>query len=271
MRRGRSDRQARDRAAAPREHARARCQRRSARRDHGAGHFSRQPSASAAAPAQPGRSRPAPAPCDRAGARVRARRAARRGTPPSDTAAPARLTASARRLLHQRVGGDAGRQRAVTHAIDHRGHRVARPHRPAARRSTALLLRRSSSRLPSTSRCGAIVAIVRLLDAVAAERVEQAARVARLQPVLPAQRLQRGVAHGGADDLAELHVRAGRRQRRRRRDLDRRRDAELVGAGAGRQVARRAARAPPAAAAPRSCASVIVTTAAPARRRVSGG
>ena len=68
------------------------------------------------------------------------------------------------------------------------------------------------------------------------KRREDTARVAHLQAVLPAQRLQRRVAHRGADQLAKLHMRAGRSQRRR--TVRGRGDRELIRTGPGRGIAR---------------------------------
>ena len=59
-----------------------------------------------------------------------------------------------------------------------------------------------------------------------------AARVGRLQPVLPAQRLLDRVPHRDADELAQLGVGPGRRLGLAR-GVERRADAELVRAGAG--------------------------------------
>ena len=141
-----------------------------------------------------------------------------------------------RGLLHEGVRGHARRQHAVAHAVEHRGHRVGRrgdqrleqhglevaPQQFERRRVEVRRDRREERGLG---------------HAVAAERVRQAACIARLEPVLPAQRLQRRDAGRHADDLAELHVRAGRGQRRRPAgDLDRRGEAVLVGAGPGREV-----------------------------------
>ena len=235
------------------EDERARRQRRQPRRDHGAGHFSRQPSARAAATSGSGSSVPAsPRPAVDGGA-IDARGVVQQR---AELAPPRRRRGQADRqrgrLLHERVGRDAGRQRAVAHAIDHRGHRVRRRRHQRLHQHRALIAPQQLQRRRVEVR-GDRRHQRRLGDAEAAERVAHAARVARLEAVLPAQRLERRAAHGDADDLAQLHVRAGRGQRRRAAGrVERRRDAVLIGAGAGRQIRARRRSGSPAATAPRS-------------------
>ena len=112
----------------------------------------------------------------------------------------------------------------------------APPRRRAARRSAALLFFLSSSRSRCAQSSGAMSSnSVASLHAVSAERVKHAARVARFEAVLPAQRLQRRVCASrgrssspsfmcGLADVSGLA--AGQR----------RGDAGLIGAGAGREI-----------------------------------
>src|SRR5687768_992181 len=72
------------------------------------------------------------------------------------------------------------------------------------------------------------------LHAVPPQRVKHAAGIARLEAVLPSQGFLRGIPDRAANQLAKLDVRTRGRPRPRR--ACGRRDAELVGAGAGGQI-----------------------------------
>ena len=139
-----------------------------------------------------------------------------------------------RRLLHHRVARDGVGQRAVAHAIADRGQRVRggadqrlverrlaffrSSSRSAPRRGTARCRRRSS---PRARRSGRAHGTRRACSSLRGRSASAA------PPWWPSRVAQ-------ADQLAELHVRAGRRQRARARR--RRRDAVLIGARARREI-----------------------------------
>ena len=108
-------------------------------------------------------------------------------------------------------------------------------------KKAALLFFFSSSRSPARASGARSSNTVGFLESVAPERVKEAARQARFEAVLPAQRFA-GRASAPSRPISSPAFMCGLADVSGVSPAERRRDAELIGAGAGREIARVAAR-----------------------------